>query len=348
MPMEGRRTRSRAACGSLALTLGLALALPVVARPQEEPEVPPSPEEQTWIDASHRFLSRGFLWAVVGFDRIFADERDLDLPRTRSFFRWRNNLTFRDDGTRSYAPDLVGEAVLPNLDRRLERLRLRLELSTVRPETVDPLLPATLHSTDVPNRPYAGLVLSPIVAPRTQVDVQTGILLHGLGRPPGWYARARLRNVQPIGDALVARLVLAGFWQTGLGFGTRQSLSHDHPASSWLLLRLSGGSMVAERSRGWEWSTELALLAAAWPRTALSLSGAALGASQVGPGVEVWRLQARARRDVYRKWVFLELVPEIAWTRVAGGHRQRASAVLLRLELQFDAATSLPPPRDRG
>jgi hypothetical protein len=344
--MEGRRNRSRAACGSLALTL--ALALPVVAWPQEEPAAAPSPEEQTWLDASHRFLSRGFLWAVLGFDRIFADERDLDLPRTRSFFRWRNTLTIGDDGTRSYAPDLLAEAVLPNLDRRMERLRLRFELSTVRPETVDPLLPATLHSPDVPNRPYAGLVLSPIVSPRTQVDIQTGILLHGLRRPPGWYARTRLRNVQPIGDVLVARLVLAGFWQTGLGFGTRQSLSLDHPLASWLLLRGSSGSMVAERSRGWEWSNELAILAAAWPRTALSLSGAALGASQAGPGVEVWRLQARARREVYRKWVFLELAPEIAWTRVTQGHRQRASAVLLRLELQFDAATSLPPPRDRS
>ncbi len=344
--MEGRRTRSRAACGSLALVL--ALALPLVARPQEEAEPDPAPGEQTWVDASHRFLSRGFLSAVVGFDRIFADERDVDLPRTRSFFRLRNTLVLRDDGSRSYAPDLLAEAVLPNFDRRLERLQLRLELSTVRPETIDPLVPAPLLPPDVPNRPHAGLVLSPIVSSRTQVDLQGGILLHGLRRPPGWYVRSRLRNVQPIGDAFVARLLLTGFWQTDLGLGSRQGMSFDRPLSRWLLLRLSNGSMFAEHSRGWEWSSELGILAAAWPHTALSLSGAALGASQAGPWVEVWRIQARARRAVFRRWAFLELAPEIAWTRVAEGHRRRASAVLLRLELQFDASTSAPPPRDPG
>ena len=84
----------------------------------------------------------------------------------------------------------------------------------------------------------------------------------------------------------------------------------------------------------------LALLAAAWPRTALSLSGAALGATRAGPGVEVWRVQARARHDVFRRWIFLEVAPETVWSRGALGHFQRASAVILRLEVQFDASSA--------
>lgn len=375
-PASGRRAPGPSA-GPL-LGLLLTLAFPIAAVPQDEPASPgpppltwpgdagcvvnspeaaprpppetappppaapppapaPTPEEWNVIEAGHRFLSRGFLWAVVRFDRFFADERDVDLPRTRSFVRWRNTLAIRDDGRRSYLPDIRAEAVLPNFDRRLERLRLRLAVATTPPQAVDPLLPPVLRPSDVPNRPHAGLVLSPFQSLRAQTDFQTGALLQ---RPLGWYARTRFRRVQPLGEAMVARLALAGFWQTDLGFGTRHELSLEHPLSPWLLLRLAGGSMVAQRSRGWEWSSELALLAAAWPRTALSLSGAALGATRAGPGVEVWRVQARARHDVFRRWIFLEVAPEIAWSRGAAGHLQRASAVILRLEVQFDASSA--------
>jgi hypothetical protein len=300
------------------------------------PAAVPIPEKWTWIDASHRALSQGALWAFLQFDRFFADERDVDLPRTRSFIRWRNGLALREGGGRLYAADLRAEAVLPSFDRRLDRLRLRLTVAATSPEAIDPLIPAALLPADVPNRPHAGLVLSPFESLKAQTDLQTGALFR---RPLGWYARARFRHLQPIGEALVARVSLAGFWQTDLGFGTRQELSLEHPISPWLLLRLANSSMVAERSRGWEWSSELALLAAAWPRTALSLSGAALGATQAGPGVEVWRVEARARRDAYRGWIFVEIAPEAVWTRGAGGRRPRATAVILRLELQFDAST---------
>jgi hypothetical protein len=296
------------------------------------------------MDASHLFLSRGFLWAVVRFDRFFADERDVDLPRASSFVRLRNTVAFRDDGRRPYAPDVHVEAVFPSLDRRLDQLRLRLAVATTRPEVVDPLLPPTLRSADVPNRPYAGLVLSPFQALQEQTDLHVGALLH---RPLGWFTRARFRHVQPLGEAIVARLALAGFWQSDLRFGTRQELSLEHPLKPWLLLRLDGGSMVAQRSRGWEWSSELALLAAAWPRAALSVSVAALGASRAGPGAEAWRVQIRARHDVFRRWIFLELAPESVWTRSTQPRLHRASAVIIRLEVQFDASSG-PSPSGAG
>jgi hypothetical protein len=316
----------------------LALAWPVAVWPQPTPAA--TPEEWTWVDASHLFLSRGFLWAVVRFDRFFADERDVDLPRASSFVRWRNNVAIRNDGRRSYAADIHVEAVLPSLDRRLDQLRLRLAFVTTRPEVVDPLLPPSLLSADVPNRPYAGLVLSPFQSLREQSDLQTGALLR---RPLGWFARARFRQVQPIGEAIVARLALAGFWQTDLRFGTRQELSLEHPLRPWLLLRVDGQSMVAQRSRGWEWSSELALLAAAWPRAALSVSVAALGATRAGPGAEAWRVQIRARHDVLRRWIFLELAPESVWSRSSQPHLHRANALIIRLEVQFDAASGPSP-----
>ena len=201
VPASGERTRYRgsAAARSAAGPRSTA-ARRSTAGPGPTPA--PAPEEWTWLDASHGFLSRGFLWAIVRFDRFFADERDLDLPRARSFVRWRNTLAIRDDGKLPYALDLHVDAVLPSFDRRLDQLRLRFTVATVSPEAVDPLLPPTLRPPDVPYRPHAGLVLSPFESLRAQTDVQTGALLR---RPLGWYARTRFRRVQPIGDALLAR-----------------------------------------------------------------------------------------------------------------------------------------------
>lgn len=308
-----------------------------VPPPPAPPPVPaPTPEAWTWLDSSHRFLSHGFLWATLRFDRFFADERDVDLPRTSSFLRWRNTVSLRDDGRRSYAPDVRVDVVLPNLDRRLDQLRLRLTVVTTRSEAVDPLLPRAVRPPDIPNRPHAGLVVSTLRPLRWHTDLQTGALFR---RPLGWYGRARLRRVQPVGELIVVRLALAGFWQTDLRFGTRQELSIEHPFTSWLLLRLAGNAMVAERSHGWEWSSELALLAASWPRSALSASVTALGASRAGPGAEAWRLQVRARHDVFRRWIFLEVNPECVWSRAAGARLHRAAAAIVRLEVQFEASS---------
>jgi hypothetical protein len=304
------------------------------------PAPAPAAPQESWVDTSHDFVSHGFLWAIVSFDRFFADEREVDLPHASSFARWRNVLTLRGSGTVAYAPDLRAEAVLPSFNRRLDRLRLRLTVATTTPEAIDPLVPAALLPPDVPHRPSAGLQLTPLESPKARTDIQVGLLMH---HPVGWYARTRFRKIQPIGDGLVARLALVGFWQSDIGFGTRQDLSLEHPLSPRLLVRFAGGSMIAQHSRGLEWSSEVAVLAAVWPRTALLTSAGALGASKAGPGVEVWRLQARARRDLFRRWLFLEIAPEMVWTRRAAGDFRRASAVIVRLEIQFEAAGPSQP-----
>jgi hypothetical protein len=286
------------------------------------------------MDATHRFLSAGILRPVVRFDRFFSDERELDLPRTSSFIRWRNTLTLRDDGRHAYSPDLLAEFVLPNLDRRLERLRL--SIATGRTSPLDPLPARGVLSPDLPDRPHASLLLSPFASLLTHADLQAGLLFR---LPVGWFGRARLRRVQPFADVMIARLAVSGYWRTDTGWGTRQDASVERPLAPWLLLRLSNAGEINQRTHGYEWSSELALLAADWPRTALSISTAALGRTRIGPSVEAYRVQVRARHDLFRRWVFVEVNPEVVWTRFPGGRRLRASAVMVVLEFQFASST---------
>jgi hypothetical protein len=309
--------------------------------PPPEPGPPPGPETpQGWLDLGHSLLAETALWPVVRLDRFFSDEREVDLDRPRSFVRLRNDLRLEDTGRVAYGVSLRADLTVPSLDRRLRRLRL-----TISGERAEPLegglgpggpggsegLPAEPGGQASAGLRY--LILDDLF---TQTDAQAGVLTR---LPPGVYARLRYRRQVPLGELLLARASASGFWQTDTGWGTREDLDLERRLSHRLLLRLANTGTVTERSRGLEWGSELSLLAAVSPRSAASLGAAALGASDAGAVVETWRLLARYRRDVLRRWIFVELEPEARWIRPAGGGRRRVLALTLRLELQFDGST---------
>ena len=244
--------------------------------PQPPPESPVHGEAiESPLDTGHEAVSRGLFWMVERFDRFFADEREVDLPRAASFFRWRSDLRLREDGTAAAGTNLRAEVRLPAFNRRLERLRLTLIASTVDPP--DPHYRGS-RAPDGVNRASAGLRLALHDSIRATLDTQLGLLAHW---PPGGFARLRLRQVHPLGWSLVARDALVGFWQTNTGWGTRQDASLERPLARELLARLDATGTVTQRTRGWEWEANASLLAALGQRTAAALVGR--GAGRLGP-----------------------------------------------------------------
>jgi hypothetical protein len=142
-------------------------------------------------------------------------------------------------------------------------------------------------------------------------------------------------------------------------------------------VRLGGSGLVSEGSAGFEWGAELALLAAFGQRVGGQFGAAVRGASRpaplasgvVPPDLERYRLYARLRRDFYRRWLFLEVEPEVAWpwddvvarelalapppgggfagiaTPLDGPRgRHPVWGVTLRVEVQFHGEEAAPPP----
>jgi len=342
--------RALALCAGLLPLLAGAAPAPAEPPPAPPPETPqepltspgpqPPPESpvhgeaiESPLDTGHEAVSRGLLWMVERFDRFFADEREVDLPRAASFFRWRSDLRLREDGTAAAGTSLRAEVRLPAFNRRLERLRVSLIASTVDPP--DPYYRGK-RPPDGVNRASAGLRLALHDSIGVTLDTQGGLLAQ---LPPGWFVRLRLRQVHPLGWSLVARDALVGFWQTNTGWGTRQDVSLERPLVRELLARLDATGTVTQRTRGWEWEANASLLAALGQRTAAALSGGVLGASDLGLEVERYRLLARFRHDVLRRWILVEVQPEVEWLRRPGAHVLRAAAIIVRLELQFDAST---------
>jgi hypothetical protein len=312
-------------------------ATPTEAPASEEP----TPADVPWYDETHAYVSKGLLFGIQRLDQFFGDDRQVDLPRKTSWVRWRNELRLNDHGTTSFSTSARAEIRIPSLDQRLEALRVTVTGGTN--ETLDQLLPGDPASADTPDQPSAGLRYLFLDTLRAQTDLSAGLLF---GWPVGWYAKARLRYNQPLGERLLARFALSGFWQTPTGWGTRGDADLERQLAQRVLLRLANTATVTEVSRGWEWASELAVLAAVGQRTALFLGGGPSGATALGPSVEIWRVHAKARRDVLRRWLFLEVEPGLQWTRVPGGARLRERYVILRVELQFEAQPLARPPAE--
>ncbi|ACG73208.1 conserved hypothetical protein [Anaeromyxobacter sp. K] len=327
--------------------------------PPPDPSVPPedtSPPpyaEDTWLDVGHAFLEERLFAPVLVLDRFFSDERDLEAERARSFLRVRNALRVHQRGTPAYALDVRASLRLPGLNRRLERLRLVIVGQAE--DVVNGFYPELTGATPLgPNQQGAAnaeLRYGAWDGLYSHVDLGAGLLLE---LPVGAFGRVRYRASVPLGRWFLGRMALAGFWRTDTRLGTSLDASVERPLGSIALLRLAGTSRLTQRSRGVEWGSELAGLRALGPRTAVSLAASVEGATDAPADVDRYRVYARLRRDLYRRWIFYELEPEVAWPWEAErGGRFREYAITFRLEVQLQGSeppveppAELPEPRD--
>ena len=320
--------------------------------------------DDTWIDTGHAYIEQRLFYVVLHLDRFFADERDVDPERSRSFVRWRSAVRFAEDhGQLTVTTGVRATIALPALDQRLRRLRLVLAGGTreavdapSRPAGTGAPLPTAEDEAIGPGD--AGLRYFVWDAVATKLDFGAGALLEW---PLGAYGRLRFRWVVPIGRVVLLRTVASAFWRTDLGFGTDATLELQRPIHRSLVVRLAGAGMRAEKSHGVEWSGELSLRMVLTQRvaaqTAVEINGAtdavanatdpatALPRAVRAAQLERIRLYARFRRDLYRRWLFFEVEPEIAWPWNPVRGRYSAWGGTIRVEVQVRGKErKVPPP----
>jgi hypothetical protein len=300
--------------------------------------------EGNWLDIGHAYIEHRIFAPVLRVDRFFSDERDLEPERARSFIQWRQELRFQQYRTSSfpiYSTTIGANLKFPGLNQELRKFQI--EISGQTRDAFTALFPGDHASPgEVPasetgsGRADAGLgyrlfdTVSSAAA--THGDVGAGIIF---ALPPGVYTRARLRFAESLGKKLLFRQAISGFWRTDTRLGTTASASVERPLAYATLARLSGSSTLTQRSRGVEWGGDLSLLGTLRARIGAQLGFNVSGATRAPVGVDIYRFYLRLRRDVYRKWIFLELDPEYAWPWEPDVGRRGTWAVSLRLEVQF-------------
>ena len=286
--------------------------------------------EESWLDTGHTFVAERLFAPVIGFDRFFSDETNLDAERSRSFLRWRNELRVERGFIPRYTTNLRADLRLPALNRVLDRLRFVLEGQTR--DVISALVPD--ESDEVETIGNGGAEL--------RLRIWEGLIAHGdIGAGSCWACRparsrgARLRWAIPVGGLFLTRVATSGFWRTDTHLGTSVDASLERGIKRAALLRLSGEAQLTEVSRGVEWSGELCRFRAFTRAVAGSVGVGVLGATDAEARIERYSVATRVRGDGYRRWLFLELEPEVYWPWRARLARQAAYAVTFRVEVQF-------------
>jgi hypothetical protein len=332
------------------LLAGAAVAQPAAGagdRPPTEPSPPgspdaaqqPSAEGSTWIDDFHRRLEGGLTDLTEVLDGAFGEDRRLDLEHPGTYLRWRNELRVDDGGKWSPRTSARASLQLPALKRWGKRLQLVFSGESKGDPTIrrleDPGDPGFSPSV---RAQQANLELRNdfFRTPETVVQAAAGVRLR---LPFEYFGALRFRRRLDLGWKVTLRFTQQGSWTNREGFGEKTQLDFDRPVAAHTQVRWNNAGFVTEESRGYEWATELGLAHQFVPvRTAGYLAFALTGFRLPNEKAEVqlYRLFTRVRRDVWRRWLFVELEPEIGWPMTPLEGRHRVLAITLRLDIILD------------
>jgi hypothetical protein len=293
---------------------------------------PPPAADNNWVDRTHSLVERNLFDTVVWFDHFFGDERIVVSEWPESFLRWVNDLRWDEEERFSARSRIRASLRLPRLKKRWRLVisgETRGDPNAVTQE--DPGNPGL----DVESRVRTGsteLVYDLLRTPRTAIDVGAGVRVK---IPPDAFLRTRFQHARPVALDTLARFTATAFWDARDGFGESNQVDLERWLALPTLLRWSNSFTIAEKSNGWTWGTELSLLQKLSPKSAITVAGGVSGSTRPAWIAQDYRVLARYRRNVYRKWLFLEGEPGLHWPRKEDGSRKPVWGATLRVEILF-------------
>ncbi len=111
------------------------------------------------------------------------------------------------------------------------------------------------------------------------------------------------------------RAFQSGFWNQDDEFGELTRLDLDRAVGDSLLVRARTRGLWSETSQGVEHSSSLGAVYIVGSKTAVSIGGAMSGHTGPGWTIDGWSAEVRVRRQLHRRWVFLEIAPGASFPR---------------------------------
>ncbi len=293
---------------------------------------PPPAADNTWVDRTHSLVERNLFDAAVWFDDFFGDKRIVVSEWPESYMRWVNDLRWDEEEGFSARSRIRASLRLPRLKKRWRLLisgETRGDPNALTQE--DPGNPGL----DVGSRVRTGsteLVYDILRTPRSTLDAGAGVRVK---IPPDAFVRTRFQHERPIAFKILGRFTATAFWDARDGFGESNQLDLERWLAVPTLLRWSNSFNISEITNGWEWATELSLLHKISPKSAVTFAGGASGSTRPAWIAQNYRVLTRYRRNVFRKWLFLEGEPDVHWPRKEDGSRKPVWGGTLRVEILF-------------
>lgn len=300
---------------------------PQGAQPQHQDER----DESTFIDITHRFISRTLSAPAVWFDGFFGEKETSEGDYPGTFVKWRNAIQWNERDAFVFSSLFKASIRLPKLSDRFKLFVSgeREEAPYISPpvKSTDPALAA-----DPSHKPTdTGLQYEVTKTPKSKFDIGAGIRIKRF-QP---FVRARFRYEHPLGWGVLARFTETAYHWKDDGFTETTSVDLEKPLSRFTLLRLTNSVSYTENFPGVNWVPQTSLYHRLSVKDAVSLDISALYVTRPYGDWLNFRVGTKYRRNFFRPWLFFEIEPEISWPRDEHHNTTSVSAVTFVLEIQF-------------
>jgi hypothetical protein len=303
-----------------------------------------------YIDRSHDYFDRKINNVVTWFDGLFGDTARHDTAKAEIKLKWSNELRAEKGEGISYRSPLHAHLRLPRFEKKL---RLVIFEET-RQEAVVPI--PSDPGTPVVNTPTQANTLRAVNSELRfyAQDTKAGYAFLSVGSRFVWlpetFVRARfLWRYSRVDNTFISPSVTP-FWQDHIGFGVTPQLDFGRPFARDYIFLWSNSATVFKKRSGFLWGTEVSLSRILSPVTAIAFAVGANGSTQPSVVADRFNMAAnnyraivRYRRNFYKPWLFLELLPETNWRRVETAGRKIIPAFTVRLEINSEGPRALLP-----
>lgn len=296
--------------------VGEAAGPPLVAdqaMPEDTRCSEPGSDQNAWIDKVQRGVYGGVCGSARWFDGLFGNARfDQDSDETFGRLGLFENYDRRDQFDTKLR--LRARYAFPNLKKRLKLTLGRgdeQELLEDRP--VDGQNPTPTSFQTVEDDAWLlGLGYSKQSGLENGFDFGVGVRLN---TPVDPYVKGTYRhNFIFRGDTML-RFRETPFWRDSRGWGATTQVSLDHLATDRVLLRWNNIGTVAEDTEALEWGTDVTLYQSLGQRRAISYAALLRGETGADVPIQNYGFETRYRRNLLRKWLFLQLSASVTWPR---------------------------------
>lgn len=279
-------------------------------------ELDPDEDSINWVDTSHAFATDQAQALTEWMDEFFGDPNyELEKAESQVRLQWRNSWDQQDNYNTKLR--LGGKLQLPKISQRLNLVFSGEDGDVVTDDRADDNSAGLLYNVNDKSRQRLDLTLN----------------LNSSGLRPG----VRYRNKGPISDDYYYRYTQRLEWENDEGFYTTSQLNLDYALSQWRLVRLSNRIIYGEETLGAEWRSILS-----HSRRRPSEHGdqrvvsyfAAIEGFSDPTLIESYRAGMVFRRQVYRKFMFVELEPSYIFRkRIEDDNRDGVWSIRLRFEV---------------
>lgn len=314
----------------LALALGTGAVQPAMAQtPAATAAAADAPaEEEGVVDSARRNVRSTAEWLARGVDSWFGD-RPFSEGGKVTDGRMTTSVLKRQGESVDFSLRFNARFRLPNLEKSSYLFFGRDDQRDVITDKPDAFTrqQRLLRENTADRAFFAGLG----VAYRDSLDFRLGF--RGGLKP---YVQGRYRHLVPLSAANLIDFRQTVYWSVDDHIGSTTALSYEHAFTSTLAGRWLSAATITQRTKKFEWSSNLGAYQSFGDQRLLSLEALAFGTQGSGVALSDYGLQAKWLQPVYKDWLLGEVLVGHFWPRPDEFRpRGRAWAVGVSAKMKF-------------